>query len=209
MAKEMEGDSAREETAVRRASRVDVSGIVSSLCAAFDDDPVAMFVFHGQRRRRRGLAAFFRALLLGFGYLNAGEVWTLEGLPGAALWAPPGKGRPRPTDFLKLAPAIPFSLGVSSWSVLEFLVRMDARRPPEDHWYLSTLGVTPQRQHQGIGSRLMQPVLDKCDGENLPAYLESSKERNVSFYRSHGFEVVDELTARKGPTVWLMYREPR
>ena len=39
----------------------------------------------------------------------------------------------------------------------------------------------------------MRPVLAHCDREGLPCYLESSKERNVPFYRRHGFEVVQEV----------------
>ena len=39
----------------------------------------------------------------------------------------------------------------------------------------------------------MRPVLDHCDAEGWPAYLESSKERNIPFYARHGFAVVEEV----------------
>ena len=56
---------------------------------------------------------------------------------------------------------------------------------------------------------LMQPVLETCDRNEIPAYLESSKERNVAFYSRHGFKVTQEITLPKGPPIWLMWRDPR
>jgi hypothetical protein len=56
----------------------------------------------------------------------------------------------------------------------------------------------------------MRVVLDHCDDEGLPAYLESSKERNVPFYSRHGFKVVKEVPIPGGgPKIWTMWREPR
>jgi len=82
--------------------------------------------------------------------------------------------------------------------------------PGEPHYYLFLIGTLPECKGQGIGSALISHVLRKCDEENLPAYLENSKQDNLAFYRGHGFEVVDQIHfARGAPPVWLMWREPR
>ncbi len=73
------------------------------------------------------------------------------------------------------------------------LFQVDGLRPREPHWYLATLGTDPDRQGKGLGSTLMESMARRIDESGLPAYLESSKERNVSFYARFGFEVVDEL----------------
>jgi ribosomal protein S18 acetylase RimI-like enzyme len=61
-----------------------------------------------------------------------------------------------------------------------------------------------------VGGRVLQPVLERCDDEGLPAYLESSNPRNWSFYERHGFRPLDELPMPSGaPTVLAMRRDPR
>jgi GNAT superfamily N-acetyltransferase len=78
---------------------------------------------------------------------------------------------------------------------------------PEPHYYLSALGVEPGRQGQGVGTALMRPVLDRCDRDRIPAYLETATERNLPLYQRYGFSIVEELTL-PGARVhgWLMRR---
>jgi hypothetical protein len=46
------------------------------------------------------------------------------------------------------------------------------------------------------------------DTDGVPAYLESSIERNLPLYEPNGFQVVGELQALgHGPTIWCMWRE--
>jgi ribosomal protein S18 acetylase RimI-like enzyme len=78
------------------------------------------------------------------------------------------------------------------------------------HWYLMALGVEPARQGQGIGGRLIRPVLAQADRAGVLCYLETETERNVAFYQKHGFVV-----AESGPVpghnlpLWMMVREPQ
>ena len=71
------------------------------------------------------------------------------------------------------------------------------------------LGTDPDAQGRGLGSAVLQGVLEQCDSDGVAAYLESSKERNVDFYARHGFRVLDEIKLLRGPTMWKMWRDPR
>jgi ribosomal protein S18 acetylase RimI-like enzyme len=72
------------------------------------------------------------------------------------------------------------------------------------------LGVHPDHQGRGFGSHLMRPVLERCDSERIPAYLETDSERNVTLYERHGFRTRSkENLPGGGPPVWFMWREPQ
>ena len=87
---------------------------------------------------------------------------------------------------------------------------MEKIHPTEPHYYLEVLGTKQGLQGKGIGSAVMSDVLARCDGEGLPAYLESSNPRNIPFYARHGFEVRDLVPRPEGaPPLTPMWREPR
>ncbi|MDQ3657826.1 MAG: GNAT family N-acetyltransferase, partial [Chloroflexota bacterium] len=96
--------------------------------------------------------------------------------------------------------------------------------PKEPCWYLAALGVDPERQGQGIGSRLMETALAEIDrspetagaaargaATRGAAYLETGEEINVRFYERFGFKVREsalQLAPAPGPTHWTMWRPP-
>jgi predicted N-acetyltransferase YhbS len=82
--------------------------------------------------------------------------------------------------------------------------------PREPHWYLMGLATDPPKQRTGVGTALVRPVLDRCDGAKLGAYLETQKQANVPYYERFGFRVVNEIDLPKGgPHLWLMWRNPQ
>jgi GNAT superfamily N-acetyltransferase len=194
-------------TEVRRVTKDDVKEISVALARAFDEDPVAIYIFPDAARRPHGLERFFR-LQLGRTFLRRGEAYTTPDRQGGAFWLPPSSPKPGLRELLAQIPMIPL-LGRRLVPTLRLISLMEAHHPKSAHYYLGTLGTDPAWQGKGIGSALLQPVLDRCDEEGLPAYLESSNERNLPFYRRHGFGVSSVIVAPDGgPRLWLMWREP-
>ena len=93
--------------------------------------------------------------------------------------------------------------------LFETLGRMEEKHPVEPHRYLFLLGTRPESQGRGLGSALMAPVLQTCDRDRVPAYLEATSERNKQLYTRHGFDVTDEIALPGGPTMWTMWRSPK
>ncbi|MFH7028088.1 MAG: GNAT family N-acetyltransferase [Heteroscytonema crispum UTEX LB 1556] len=69
--------------------------------------------------------------------------------------------------------AMPFQLGwrtsIKIIKALNPIEECHQQNMPQPHWYLSALGVAPSQQGQGIGSLLLQPVLQQADAGNLQA----------------------------------------
>lgn len=141
--------------------------------------------------------------------------WVASGVTSVAVWAPPGHRVNRWREAIHG----PGDLAVFRSRSLVGLPLQEAMRkvhPQEPHWYLYLLGSDPVHQGRSHGSAVLQPVLDRCDDDAMPAYLESSKEANIPCYRRHGFEVQKEFRPVDGGPplrpmwpMWPMWREPR
>jgi ribosomal protein S18 acetylase RimI-like enzyme len=194
---------------VRRATAGDVDAMAAQLAQTFFDDPVTSHIFRNPARRGAGLRAYFRTQMRA-DYLPFGGCYTTAGYAGSAIWAPAGK--PLLTGLrgiLTMLPVLPY-VASNLGTTLRLLNLIETKHPHEPHWYLASLGTAVEQQGKGVGGALMRPVLEHCDAEGTPCYLESSKERNLPFYRRHGFEVVEEVPLPgDGPPVWTMWREPR
>ena len=194
-------------SAVRRATDADRAAIAVTLARAFNDDPVQSWLFPDDERRplrsRRMFAMRLRQLM------PHRETYTTDGAAGAALWALPERWRLGRIEELRMGLALLPVLGRRLPIIARGVEMIERAHPATPHYYLAVLGTDPDAQGSGIGSALMRPVLDACDRDEVPAYLESSKERNIDFYARHGFRVTGELSLPEGPKVWPMWRDPR
>jgi GNAT superfamily N-acetyltransferase len=138
------------------------------------------------------------------------EVWmTADGAAAAAWLPPPGRWQRSRPQRLRLLPSLVRFLGLRTASILGGLERMEARHPHDpSHWYLFILGTEPVAQGQGLGSALLSHMLARVDAGGIPAYLESSSERNLALYGRHGFEVTSEVAIPGGPRIWPMGASP-
>ncbi len=86
---------------------------------------------------------------------------------------------------------------------------MESHHPHKPHYYLLAVGVSPGNQGKGLGTRILQPALQKCDQEKIPAYLETSSKRVIGLYQKLGCECKEMFDIPyNGPTTWTMWREP-
>jgi len=189
---------------LRLAAPDDEPALAEMLARSFDDDPVSVWAHPDPGKRPRRITRFFAGRL---GTLVPHELtWTTPERDAAALWAPPDAWAVPPRELLLGFGALtPRRAPLTLWG----LGGVERVHPREAHFYLAVLGVDPPRQGQGLGSRLIAPGLEMCDREGVGAFLETAKARNVVFYERHGFRVMRDLRLPRGPTVWLMWRDPR
>jgi ribosomal protein S18 acetylase RimI-like enzyme len=153
--------------------------------------------------------------------IQYGRVWGKIGkvngqkkILGVAIWQPPNDQGISIFKMLQQGCAIaPFKLGLTpSFKVLSSLTateRVHRETITEPHWYLFSVGVESAFQNNGIGTKIMYPVLQLADKSGLSCYLDTSNKRSISFFVRLGFEVVREIKAEgDSPQWWAMLRKP-
>ncbi len=205
--------SARAGSPAVRAARRDEAALLGEVLAdAFAEDPVFAWLIPPQvRGRDHRLRTFFTSMSRA--YLRRGKPCYLSGdASAAALWAAPGAwAMPLSQVILEAAPS---ALAFRGRLLRALRTQLQIERlhagQSAPHWYLGYLGTRQDRQGQGLGTQMLREVLDRLDTDGVPAYLESSSERNLPLYQRNGFRVVGELQALgHGPTIWRMWREPQ
>lgn len=197
---------------IRPARPEEIRDLAAMLTRAFAHDPFFAYLAGDAPERNQRMRDAWNAILR-FASARLSHTWTTEDLAGVAVWLPPSHRTPL-LDTLRMVPEMARFAG---WRRLRLVadaldVLEDRRRAhvPGPHFYLSALGVEPERQGTGIGTALMGPVLSRCDRDRHRAYLETAVARNVLLYERVGFEVVEELILPKTDIRgWLMRREPR
>jgi ribosomal protein S18 acetylase RimI-like enzyme len=179
----------------------DVTAILSE---AFRDDPVLRWI----KNAPAFVPSFFEMILPAF--IEKGLTYIDDERRGAAAWL-------GPQDQLKWLFTLPDLLRMTNLCGLGGMYRLwvsgsktQKYQPREPHYYLFAIGALPGCQGQGVGSSLISYMLRRCDQEQMPAYLENSREANLAFYQGHGFQVQREIRFAGGaPPLWLMWREPQ
>jgi GNAT superfamily N-acetyltransferase len=186
---------------LREARRDERDSLAALLSRAFAADPVYRWLLPDDRRWPRASAILFGEILELFA--TTGLALTDAAGAGVSLWSPPDA----PSRGLPISLRLVLRLGLA----VGRLARLGATLAPvaarEPHWYLAVLATAPERQRSGVGTRLLEPVLARCDAARLPAYLETGVAANLAFYGRRGFAVLGETRPRGGgPVIWALRR---
>ena len=176
---------------------------------AFTTDPVFRWLLAGRPDLERRTTGLFGAFVDAAERTEGAEVLVGSHGTAAAIWRPPGRWRTSAADAVRSMPVMVSVLGSRIPRAMRLLHAVERQHPQEPHWYLEAIGVVPEVRGQGHGREVLTPVLDRCDEAGVPAYLESSNPRNLSFYARHGFRTMPALDLPEGcPIVTPMWREP-
>jgi ribosomal protein S18 acetylase RimI-like enzyme len=197
-----------EAASVRKATASEQPALAKVLALAFHDDPVFTWVLHGEPRRakmlERGFELFLRRV-----WMEQDETYTTAGVAGVAVWELPGQWSVGVGEQLRLLPFMIRIFGRRLPRLLRALMILEGSHPAEPHYYLPFVGVAPLWQGRGLGGALLAPILERCERESLPAFLEASTQRNRALYERHGFTVMEEFRlGTSAPPQWRMWREP-
>jgi ribosomal protein S18 acetylase RimI-like enzyme len=180
------------------------------LTRAFRDDPLYRAVLPEEGKRRK-LLLWLHDKMLRYCALY-GTMHTLPSLEGAACWLPPGRTELTIGGMLRSGLiGLPLRMGPAAHvrfrAYVECSNALRRQNSPDAYWYLWVLGVDSPYQGQGIGGRLIRPVLEEADASGTVCYLET--ERNLAFYERHGFRIMAEaVVPGLDVRTWSLTREP-
>lgn len=194
-------------SSARRATQADAMPMSALLGRAFHDDPMLMHFLTDEATRAAKLPKLFSLLFkmaLPFGACD-----VTSGYKSAAIWRPPGKWNIPIWQYVTNGPQFLGLFGSDALRVMATMDRIEKVHPREPHWYLQAIGTDPAKQGKGYGEVIMRHQLAFIDAARMPAYLESSKEKNLPIYASFGFELTGEIKLPGGPTLYPMWRKAR
>jgi ribosomal protein S18 acetylase RimI-like enzyme len=198
---------------LRDAKAPDLATLIETTSRAYRADPLIRYFVRDDARQADGLRRLFDFCLREQA-LPYGQVTVTRDGSGCAAWLPPAHARAS-MSLLEQLLLLPRMARICSparvprlLATMRLLERHHPTAPP--HHYLYLLAVRPERQRQGLGSALLQAGLQPIDQAGAATYLETASERNLAFYRRHGFAVTGEARLPSGgPTVWFLWREPQ
>jgi GNAT superfamily N-acetyltransferase len=193
---------------VGRASPEQAPAMAGVLARAFHEDPAFTWVLRADARRMKILEQGFE-LFLSRIWMEQEETYTTPATVAVAVWERPDEWKIAVARQLRMLPAMVKVFGRHLPRVLRALTVLEGKHPSEPHYYLAFVGVEPEWQGRGLGSAVLEPILERCDRDGMPAFLEASTPRNRVLYERHGFAVMEEFTLGKGaPPQWRMWRAP-
>lgn len=166
--------------------------VVDILRESFDDNQSINYIVKqdGKRKDRiRQLMEYcFEMCLL------KGQIFLSEDHNGCALILHPER-KAGLIETISLDLKLAFrSIGLSRVrKVMKREKLIKAHQPREPFHYLWFIGVYPDSQGKGIGSKLLDDILQYYQKDERPFYLETSVLTNLPWYKKYGFKIINEI----------------
>ena len=123
-----------------------------------------------------------------------GDVFVSDDRKGCALVVVPDRKKVTVKSILL---DIKMVFSVTGLSNIKKAIRRESAiqkiHPSVPLYYLWFIGVEPSQQGNGIGSKLLNEIIQKGLSENRTICLETSTLKNIPWYEKHGFKTYQEL----------------
>ena len=177
--------------------------VINILAESFDDNKSVNYVVRQGNHRKERIKELMD---YSFNVCNAfGKVWISDDEQACALVLQPDRKKTTLSALLwdaKLAISV---IGLNRiGAVLGRETKIKSFHPKEPFSYLWFIGVKPELQNKGIGSRLLKEIIEESDINKRPIYLETSTERNLPWYQNHGFKIFNSLDIKY--TLYMLRR---
>ena len=166
--------------------------VVDILSKSFDDNQSINYIVKQDSKRKERIES-----LMGYCFevcLVRGQIFMSDDEKACALILHPERKMAASKEMLLDLKLAINSIGAfRSFKVLKRERLIKRNHPKEPFYYLWFIGVMPGAQNIGIGSALIEEVLQKYSKATRPIYLETSVVKNLSWYKKYGFKISKEI----------------
>jgi ribosomal protein S18 acetylase RimI-like enzyme len=146
--------------------------------------------------------------------LRYGFFFVTSDLSGVMLILSPGYTKLTQFAYIKNGfLLLPFIMGLKNYAKFDKYEKFASKIQESvlnerDCYYIFGLATDPKKQGKGIGSTLINFLIEKADAEKIPIYLRTETKDNARYYEKFGFKVLYNSPA---PTsdfdIWCMLRD--
>lgn len=177
---------------MKRAGIGDKNLIVDILCESFRDNLSVNYILNqsgDKTKRLKNLMDYSFEVCHAFG-----DVFLSDDHKACALVLYPDQKRTTLKSIFLDINLIMRTLGMGNISKAmnrEKIIK--SNYPGQPFYYLWFIGVSVHDQHKGIGSKLLEELIEDANQKGRPVYLETSTEKNLSWYQKFGFSNYNKL----------------
>jgi GNAT superfamily N-acetyltransferase len=195
--------------AVRLAQWSDVPRMAATLSQAYPDYRWTSWALPEDGRTQR--LSRWAELWGGLVPVLAGTAWVTDDVTAAAAWEAPDAGPPAADLQTVIDRDLPRVFGARQPVVLASERLGALGRPDEPHWWLTAVGTRPAYRRAGLGAAVLQPVLERCDADGVPAAATVYTSTVVRWLQRFGFAVTHSTRTAVDHElpIWTMVRQPR
>ncbi len=175
---------------MREAILKDKHRVVDIISQAFDQNNSVNYVVKQDKKRKSRIALLIEYCF--YQGIQFGKVLISEDERAACILVFPWLKKTTVSSILWDAKLILKVIGLGRvGDVLKRERLLKANHPGEPFYHLWYIGVDPEYQNSGIGSKLLEEVLQTYNDKTV--YLETSVFSNLKFYKKFDFEVVETI----------------
>jgi len=175
-----------------KAERKDKNLVVDILTKSFDTNQSVNYIVKQDEKRVQRVRS-----LMDYSFevcYSFGDVFLSNDKKGCALITYPDKKKTTLKSILLDIKLIVSAVGLMN--IKKTLAReslINKMHPKEPMYYLWFIGVDPEHQNEGIGSILLDDIIEDSEHKQRPIYLETSTVKNLPWYKKFGFQIYHEL----------------
>ena len=177
---------------MKNADYKDKNLVIDILTKSFETNQSVNYIAKQGRKRLKRIRA-----LMDYSFevcYMFGDVFLSDDRKACALILYPDKKKTTLKSILLDIKLIFSCIGVEN--IKKALVReskIKQLQPKTTMYYLWFIGVDPEHQNEGIGSVLLDEIINDSKNKQRPIYLETSTLKNLPWYKKYGFQIYNEL----------------